>query len=195
MTTYIKIHLAESLAVKQALLSDDQLVSLIEHAGNIWGDCLQAGGKIMFAGNGGSASDAQHLAGELISRFYYDRPALAGLALTTDTSVLTAIGNDYGYDQTFVRQIRGLGRPGDILVGLSTSGNSANVLVAMTAARELGMKTIGLTGRSGGKLAGLVDCCLRMPSDSTPRIQECHITVGHILCAMVEQRCFPSKTT
>ena len=193
MTDYIKSHIAESIAAKQALLNDDALLAQIEHVGKLWGDCLQKGGKILFAGNGGSASDAQHLAGELISRFYYDRPALAGLALTTDTSVLTAIGNDYGYDQTFVRQIRGLGRPGDILVGLSTSGNSANVLVAMAAARELGLITIGLTGHSGGKLADIVDHCLCMPSDSTPRIQECHITVGHILCAIVEQRCFPRK--
>lgn len=195
MTFNIKSHITESITAKQALLADDKLLEQIAHAGKLWGDCLQAGGKILFAGNGGSASDAQHLAGELISRFYYDRPALAGLALTTDTSVLTAIGNDYGYDQTFVRQVRGLGRRGDILVGLSTSGNSANVLVAMATARELGLTTIGLTGRSGGKLTHLVDCCLRMPTDSTPRIQECHITVGHILCAMVEQRCFPNKAT
>lgn len=186
--------LTESIAVKQALAADQALLLAIENAAQSLVRCLQQGNKVLFAGNGGSAADAQHLAGELVSRFYYDRPALAGLALTTDTSVLTAIGNDYGYEQTFSRQVRGLGRPGDVLVGLTTSGNSPNILAAMAAARELGLVTIGLTGRSGGKLAQAVDCCLRIPSDSTPRIQECHITVGHILCALVEARIFPRET-
>lgn len=186
-----RAHIDESIQVKQQLLADAAVLGAIEQATTILVDCLQNGGKVLFAGNGGSAADAQHLAGELVSRFYYDRPALAGLALTTDTSVLTAIGNDYGYEQTFVRQVQALGRPGDVLVALTTSGNSPNILSAVASARDLGLTAIGLTGRSGGKLAAMVDCCLRMPSASTPRIQECHILVGHILCAVVEQRCCP----
>ena len=187
----IRGHLTESIAVKQLILADGHLLQEIHSAADVLVNALKRGGKVMFAGNGGSAADAQHLAGELVSRFYYDRPALAGLALTTDTSVLTAIGNDYGYEQTFVRQVRGLGRSEDVFVGLSTSGNSPNILAAMTAAKEIGIKTIGLTGASGGKLIQSVDLCLKMPSDSTPRIQECHIAVGHILCALVEAKCFP----
>jgi D-sedoheptulose 7-phosphate isomerase len=187
----VRDHVAASIEAKQRLLADAEALTAIELAAGLLVDCLQRGGKVLFAGNGGSAADAQHLAGELVSRFYYDRPALAGLALTTDTSVLTAIGNDYGYEQTFVRQVHGLGRPGDVLVALTTSGNSPNILAAVEVARGVGMRTIGLTGRGGGKVATAVDCCLRMPSDSTPRIQECHILVGHILCALVEERCYP----
>jgi D-sedoheptulose 7-phosphate isomerase len=152
---------------------------------------LAAGHKVMFAGNGGSAADAQHLAGELVSRFYYDRPAAAALALTTDTSVLTAIGNDYGYDRVFERQVHGLGRPGDVLIAISTSGRSPNILKALAAARATGVVAVGFTGANGGDMVPLCDLCLRVPGDSTPLIQQLHIVAGHIVCALVEARLFP----
>ena len=152
---------------------------------------LAAGHKVMFAGNGGSAADAQHLAGELVSRFYYDRPAAAALALTTDTSVLTAIGNDYGYDRVFERQVHGLGRPGDVLIAISTSGRSPNILKALAAARATGVVAVGFTGANGGDMVPLCDLCLQVPADSTPLIQQLHIVAGHIVCALVEARLFP----
>lgn len=154
---------------------------------------LRSGGKIMFAGNGGSAADAQHWAGELVSRFYYDRPGLPAIALTTDTSALTAIGNDYGYDYTFARQLEALGREGDVFFAISTSGNSPNILRACHAARDRGVRTIGLTGEAGGKLAELSDICFRIPSKETPRIQEGHEFIGHIVCALIEQEMFPKN--
>lgn len=154
---------------------------------------LRNGGKIMFAGNGGSAADAQHWAGELVSRFYYDRPGLPAIALTTDTSALTAIGNDYGYDYTFARQLEALGREGDVFFAISTSGNSPNILRACRAAREKGVRTIGLTGEAGGKLVELSDICFRIPSKETPRIQEGHEFIGHIVCALIEQEMFPKN--
>lgn len=147
---------------------------------------LQAGGKIMFCGNGGSAADAQHLAAELLGRYLRSRKALPALALTTDSSALTAIGNDFGFETIFARQIEGLGRAGDVLVAISTSGNSANILQAVRMAQTLGLTTIGLTGAGGGALAELCDLCLRVPSTDTPHIQEMHIAVGHLLCGLVE---------
>jgi D-sedoheptulose 7-phosphate isomerase len=152
---------------------------------------LRQGNKILFAGNGGSAADAQHLAGELISRFHYDRPGLSAFALSTDSSVLTAIGNDYGYEQLFARQVQAVGKPGDVFFGISTSGRSPNILNALRAAREQGLLTVGLTGRNGGQMPGLCDHCLRAPSDSTPRIQEGHIAIGHTVCWLIEQQMFP----
>ena len=145
------------------------------------------------AGNGGSAADAQHIAGELVSRFYFDRPALGALALTTDTSIMTAIGNDYGYDYLFSRQLEGLGNGGDVFVGISTSGNSRNILSALKTAKAKGMLAVGLTGQKGGLMDELCDIVLRVPSDSTPRIQESHITIGHILCMIVEDSIFGGK--
>jgi D-sedoheptulose 7-phosphate isomerase len=145
----------------------------------------------MLAGNGGSAGDAQHIAGELLSRLNYERAPSAGLALTTDTSVLTAIGNDYGYEQVFARQVRGLGRPGDVFVGISTSGRSRNVLAALTAARQIGVTTIGFSGWSGNAMVSLCDYVLRVPSDRTPIIQQIHITAAHIICGLVEVVLFP----
>jgi D-sedoheptulose 7-phosphate isomerase len=147
----------------------------------------------MFAGNGGSAADAQHFAGELVSRFYYDRPAIASLALTTDSSILTAIGNDYHYERIFSRQIEALGRSGDVFVGISTSGRSPNVLGGLAAARRLGLRTVGLTGRSGGDMAALCDIVIHIPSDSTPLIQQGHLLVGHLLCAMIEKTIHPQR--
>jgi D-sedoheptulose 7-phosphate isomerase len=154
-------------------------------------DSLRAGGKLMVCGNGGSAADAQHWAGELVSRFHYDRPGLPAIALTTDTSILTAIGNDYGYERLFARQVEALGRPGDVLFAISTSGRSPNILAALKAAKERQIVTVGFTGASGGTMRELCDICLRIPSDSTPRIQEGHEVLGHAICAMVEAAIFP----
>ncbi|KAF1682953.1 MULTISPECIES: D-sedoheptulose 7-phosphate isomerase [unclassified Veillonella] len=148
---------------------------------------LAAGNKVLFCGNGGSAADAQHLAAELIGRFQKERRSLASIALTTDTSILTAVANDYGYDEVFARQVEGLGRAGDVLIGISTSGNSANVVKAALKARDTGMHTIAFTGEGGGKLQDICDITLAIPSKVTARIQEMHILVGHIICELVEE--------
>lgn len=150
-------------------------------------EAIRGGGTVLFCGNGGSAADSQHLAAELMGRFAKDRAPMAALALTVDTSALTAIGNDYGYDEVFARQLRGIGRKGDVLVGLSTSGNSTNVVAAIKAARERGIVTIGLTGAGGGKMRELCDLCLCVPSGNTARIQEMHIAAGHTICMLVEE--------
>ncbi|MEH2544261.1 D-sedoheptulose 7-phosphate isomerase [Bradyrhizobium sp. AZCC 2262] len=158
----------------------------IEQAAGAMIASLAAGNKILFCGNGGSAADSQHLAAELMGRYLRDRAPLAALALTVDTSALTAIGNDYGYDEVFARQLRGVGRRGDVLVGLSTSGNSANVIVAIEAARAMGIVTIGMTGTNGGRMDDLCDILIKVPATRTNRIQEMHIAVGHMLCGFVE---------
>ena len=163
-----------------------QLAPEIAAAAQMMIDCLRGGGLVAFCGNGGSAADSQHLSGELISRFRRERAAFRGLALTTDTSILTAIGNDYGYEKVFARQVQGLMSEGDLLVLISTSGKAENCLVAVEMARSLGVKTLALTGATGGELAACVDLCLRVPSSDTPRIQEAHITIGHIICDLVE---------
>ncbi len=152
----------------------------------MWSAALKAGGRVLFCGNGGSAADAQHLAAELSGRFEMNRPAMAGLALTTDTSALTAIANDFGYESVFARQVEALGRPGDVLYAISTSGNSPNVLAAAKAARALGMSVVGVTGAGGGKLAGLSDVLLDVPAAKAARVQELHIAVGHMVCGIVE---------
>jgi D-sedoheptulose 7-phosphate isomerase len=152
---------------------------------------LRAGRKVLICGNGGSAADAQHWAGELVSRFHYDRPGLPAIALTTDSSILTAIGNDYGYDRVFARQVEALGTEGDVLFALSTSGNSPNVIAALEAARAKAIITVGFTGSGGGRMAALCDICIRVPSTSTPRIQEGHEVIGHAICAMIEAVIFP----
>lgn len=154
---------------------------------------LRNEGKILFAGNGGSAADAQHWSGELVSRFYYDRPGLPAIALTTDSSILTAIGNDYGFDYIFARQVEALGRAGDVLVVISTSGNSPNIVRAVEVAKIRGITTIGFTGAGGGKLAGMADICFCVPSPETPRIQEGHEFLGHMLCAMIEAEMHPRE--
>ena len=161
---------------------------------DVVGRCLAAlrrGNKILFAGNGGSAADAQHWAAELVSRFGYDRPGLPGIALTTDTSALTAIGNDYGFERVFARQVEALGRKGDLLFALSTSGNSKNILLAIEAARTAGIDVVGFTGRSGGAMADRCTICLKMPSDETPKIQEGHELLGHLICGLIEREMFP----
>jgi D-sedoheptulose 7-phosphate isomerase len=184
-------YLRASRDTLDAALADPEFVATIGAITDKVTAALAAGNKVLLAGNGGSAGDAQHLAGELVSRFYYDRPAAAGIALTVDTSVLTAIGNDYGYEHVFARQVQGLGRPGDVLIAISTSGRSPNILKALTAARAGDLVAIGFTGRSGGDMPALCDLCLRAPADSTPLIQQMHITAGHIVFGLVEARLFP----
>ena len=151
---------------------------------------LARGGKLLLCGNGGSAADAQHIAAEFVNRFMMDRPPLPAIALSTDTSILTAIGNDFGFEQAFSKQVQALGNPGDMLLGISTSGNSANVLLALTAARERGLTTLGLSGGTGGKMAPLCDRLITVPSNSTPLIQEIHIAVGHLLCGLTDYYLF-----
>jgi D-sedoheptulose 7-phosphate isomerase len=174
----LRIHLAQALGEK------------IVDAANVIAESLKNGGKVLLFGNGGSAADAQHLAAELVGRFVLERSPLPGIALTTDSSILTAVGNDYGFDQVFVRQILALGRPKDVAIGISTSGNSPNVIKAVQAAAEQGLRTIGLAGRDGGALAKAVELPITVPSTNTARIQECHIAVGHVLCELVEDELF-----
>ena len=152
--------------------------------------CLQSGGKLLFFGNGGSAADAQHLAAEFVGRFVLERQGLPAIALTTDSSILTSVGNDYGFDQVFARQIEALGRPNDVAVGISTSGNSPNVIEAVKKAKKQNVKTIGLAGKDGGALAKSVDLAITVSSTNTARVQECHIAIGHILCELVENELF-----
>jgi len=181
----------KSIQLLTAMLNDEALHSQVEQALAISVQALKAGHKILFAGNGGSAADAQHWAGELVSRFYFDRPGLPGIALTTDTSILTAIGNDYGYDYVFARQVEALGQEGDVLFAISTSGNSKNIVRAIDAARAKGLKVVGFTGHGGGAMASSCDICFRVPSAETPRIQEGHEALGHLLCALIEVEMFP----
>jgi D-sedoheptulose 7-phosphate isomerase len=174
--------LQESIELHRWLLT---LTPQISQAARMFIKCIEGGGKVMFGGNGGSAADAQHLAAELVNRFKKERRPLAGLALTTDTSIITSIGNDYSFDEIFAKQIMALGRAGDLLVGISTSGNSKDVIRALETARSMGIATIGLTGDSG-KIRDMVDCALCIPSGNTPRVQEAHILIGHILCELLE---------
>jgi D-sedoheptulose 7-phosphate isomerase len=174
----------ESIAVQVELAKVG--VREIVLAGRKIADCLQIGGKLIVFGNGGSAADSQHIAAEFVGRYRVDRKAIAAIALTTDSSTLTSISNDYGFENTFSRQLEAIGKPGDVVLAISTSGNSPNVLRAVEVAKELGLLTVGLSGRSGGKLGGYVDLCLRVPSDSTPRIQEAHSLIIHILSGIVE---------
>jgi D-sedoheptulose 7-phosphate isomerase len=191
LKAFIDGEFAKTIANLQSMAADRSARDLLEQAVRMCAAALRSGGKLLLAGNGGSAADAQHWAGELVSRFYYDRPGLTAIALTTDTSVLTAIGNDYGFDYIFARQVEALGRKGDVFIAISTSGNSANVLRAADAARERGLGVIGFTGQSGGQLAAKCDLCLRVPSTETPRIQEGHEVLGHLLCALIEADLFP----
>ena len=179
-----------SIATKQSLLRSPEVVLTVAKVSEILVNALKQGNKALLFGNGGSAADAQHIAAELVGRFAFDRPALPALALSVNSSCVTAIGNDYGFDQVFSRQIEALARSGDVAVGISTSGNSANVLRAMSTAKKIGLKTIALTGRSGGSLKNAVDYCICAPSSETPRIQECHILIGHIISELVEREIF-----
>lgn len=166
----------------------------IVQAASLMIHCLQSDGKLLFFGNGGSAADAQHLAAEFVGRFVLERPGLPAIALTTDSSILTSVGNDYGFDQVFARQIEALGSPNDVAVGISTSGNSPNVIEAVNKARQQNVKTIGLAGKDGGALAKCADLAITVSSTNTARIQECHIAIGHILCELVENELLKSKS-
>jgi len=189
MKAQVERLMAESCAVKQDLIR--YYLDAIAKAVDATLQALKGGNLILLCGNGGSAADAQHLAAEFVNRFLIDRAALPAIALTTDTSVLTSIGNDSDFRQVFARQIEALGKAGDVLYAISTSGNSGNVIEAVKAARKRGMETIAFTGGDGGKLAPLCDLALIAPSRSTPRIQEAHITIGHIICQIVEEELFP----
>jgi D-sedoheptulose 7-phosphate isomerase len=179
-----------SIAVKQRLLGSPEVVSTIAKVSEILVGAFDRGNKALLFGNGGSAADAQHIAAEFVGRFAFDRPALPALALSVNTSCVTAIGNDYGFDQVFSRQIEALGRPGDVAIGISTSGNSPNVLRGVLAAHKIGLHTIALTGQTGGRLKHEVDHCIGVPSNQTPNIQECHILIGHIISELVEKVLF-----
>ncbi|MBW2573982.1 MAG: D-sedoheptulose 7-phosphate isomerase [Deltaproteobacteria bacterium] len=182
--------LRESLEVKDRFIKNN--INLIQRGADMLSTCITSGHKILIFGNGGSAADAQHIAAEFVNRFQIERPPLAALALTTDTSIITSIGNDYHFDKIFSKQIRALGKKDDIAMGISTSGNSKNVIQAINAGRKIGMFTIGLTGR-GGELTECADLVFSVKSDTTARIQEAHITLGHILCDLVERILFPEQ--
>lgn len=184
-----------SIAVKQSLLGSTEVVSTIAKVSEILIDALDQRNKVLLFGNGGSAADAQHIAAEFVGRFAFDRPALPALALSANTSCVTAIGNDYGFDLVFSRQIEALGRPGDVAIGISTSGNSPNVLRALSVAKKMGLHTGALTGCTGGKVKDSVDHCICAPSNETPRIQECHILIGHIISELVEQTIFHEQSS
>ena len=185
----LKSEIEASIKVKRKLLEDEKLLDQVLEVSR---ECLKTlldGGKIIFCGNGGSFADAQHLSAEFTSRFLFDRPAMASIALGTNNSGLTAMGNDYGYENIFSRELEALGKPEDMLIGITTSGNSANIIKGVDAANKIGITTFILTGESGGKLKGLADC-IQIPSTDTARIQECHILVGHIICGFVEKAMF-----
>jgi D-sedoheptulose 7-phosphate isomerase len=179
-----------SIDVKELLLTNSEVVSAIARVSEILIDALQKGNKVILFGNGGSAGDAQHIAAEFVGRFAFDRPALPALALNVNTSCITAIGNDYGFDLVFSRQLEALARSGDVAIGISTSGKSPNIVGAMTTANKMGLRTVGLTGSAGRELESAVENCICVPSSETPRIQECHILIGHIISELVEQTIF-----
>ncbi|MFS3136714.1 SIS domain-containing protein [Gluconacetobacter sacchari] len=186
----VAAYVGQAQAVISAITS---LAAPIGQAADLWIESLRTGGKILFCGNGGSAADAQHLAAELLGRFLTDREPMPALSLTVDTSSLTAISNDFGYETVFSRQLKGIGRQGDVLVGLSTSGNSRNVVNAFALARTMGVRTVGLTGQHGGAMAELSDILIAVPDARTNHIQEAHITIGHLICAIVETTLYPNN--
>ena len=186
---YIKAYLDDSIAVKKLLQESDSVLSQISLVADLIINAYKNGNKVILAGNGGSAADSQHIAAEFVSRFFFDRPGLPAIAITTDTSMLTAIGNDYGFDKLFARQLQAQSKPGDVFIGISTSGNSVNIINAMELAKELGVTSVALFGEAG-KLKDLVDYSINVPSKITPYIQECHICIGHMICAIVERAIF-----
>lgn len=189
----VREEIAQSIATKQAILGNDEILAKIEQAAQIMTDAYRNGRSALLAGNGGSAADAQHLAGELVNQFYFARPGIPAHSLSTDTSVMTAIGNDIGYKYLFSRQIEAQGSKGDVFIGISTSGNSENIVEALKACRAKGITSIGFTGCKPCKMDDLADLCIKVPSDCTPRIQESHILIGHIICAIVEENLFGKK--
>jgi len=189
-TSRVSRTIQASIAVKEALLRDTELISTDSKVSALLIDAFHRKNKVILFGNGGSAADAQHIAAEFVGRFAFNRAALPALALNVNTSCVTAIGNDYGFDQVFSRQIEALGRAGDVAVGISTSGNSVNVIQAVSVAKQMGLHTVGLNGGNGGKLKAAVDHCICIPSNETPRIQECHMLIGHIISELVERAIF-----
>lgn len=194
LTHQIQDYLSQSRDVVQAALDTPEFLKSLEQCVEVIATSLENGGKLLTCGNGGSAGDAQHIAGEFVSRLMYDRPPTAAIALTVDSSVMTAVANDYGYEHVFSRQVLGLGSPGDVLMAISTSGNSPSILQAMEAARTKGMLVIAFTGLTGGKMPPLSDIVVHAPSGSTPFIQQVHIMAAHIVCGLVEERLFPRTT-
>jgi D-sedoheptulose 7-phosphate isomerase len=192
--TRVRRIIEASIAVKRLLHDNDAILEKITQVAEVLLEVLKLGNKPILFGNGGSAADAQHIAAELVGRFAFDRDPLPALAVSVNTSCLTAVGNDYGFELVFARQIQALGRPGDLAIGISTTGNSPNVVRGIEVARAMGLRTAALTGGSGGRLKNLVDHCICVPSDETPRIQECHILVGHILSEIVEEAMFHGKS-
>ena len=190
MKGYIVEEIIKAQHVMHAMSADEILLATLERAAAACIDCLQRGGKILLAGNGGSAADSQHIAGEFVSRFAFDRPGLPAVALTTDTSIITAIGNDYGYEKLFARQVQAHGKKGDVFIAFTTSGKSPNILLALREARAQGLVCVGLTGNRGGTICELCDYLLEVPHADTPRIQEGHSVLGHILCGLVEEAIF-----
>lgn len=194
MQSYINQKIYEAQQVMSAMLLDESLLITLEQTAFACIKSIREGGKILLAGNGGSAADAQHIAGEFVSKFAFNRPGLPAIALTTDTSILTAIGNDYGYEKLFARQIQALGQKGDVFIGYSTSGNSPNILLALEAARQMGIICIGFTGNRGGPMKSLCEFLLEVPSADTPKTQEGHLVLGHILCGLVENAFFKERS-
>ncbi|HRN82732.1 MAG TPA: D-sedoheptulose 7-phosphate isomerase [Nitrosomonas europaea] len=194
MRSYITSQIQETQRIMLAMLADEGLLSRVDAAAQACIDCMQAGNKILLAGNGGSAADAQHIAGEFVSRFAFDRPGLPAIALTTDTSILTAIGNDYGYENLFARQVQAHAQKGDVFIAYSTSGKSPNIITALQEAKSRGVICIGMSGNRGGPMKDLCDHYLDVPSADTPKIQEGHAVLGHILCGLVECTLFKAST-
>jgi D-sedoheptulose 7-phosphate isomerase len=193
MKDFIKSKIQASVDLKTSLLNNDAILETVNAVVNDIITCYKHDGKVLWAGNGGSAADAQHLAAELSGRFYYDRPPLFSEALHVNTSYTTAVANDYSYDEIYARLVKAMGRKGDVLIGLSTSGNSGNVVKALEVANSLGLITVGFTGETGGKMKGLCKYLVNIPSKDTPRIQECHMLLGHTICELVEINLFPKK--
>lgn len=187
---FIKNYISDSIETKRNILENEEILAQIKNVSLIIIDSLKKGKKVLICGNGGSAADAQHIAAEFVSRFYFDRPGLPAIALTVDTSILTAIGNDYGYDKTFSRQVQANGNEGDVLIGISTSGNSPNVLNAILEAKTKGIIAIGLTGQKESEISKSANICIKVPSCETPKIQESHIMIGHVICALAEKAIF-----
>jgi D-sedoheptulose 7-phosphate isomerase len=193
MSDFIKSKLKASIDLKSSLLNNPTILATVDKVVSEIINCYKADGKVLWCGNGGSAADAQHLAAELSGRFYYDRPPLFSEALHVNTSYTTAVANDYSYDEIYARLVKAMGRKGDVLIGLSTSGNSGNVVKALEVANSLGMITVGFTGETGGKMKDLCKYLVNIPSKDTPRIQECHMLFGHTICEIVEMQLYPKK--
>lgn len=190
LKAFVRKEFESSIQTKMKLLENPEIIKTVAKIAEVCIHSFKNGGKLLFAGNGGSAADAQHISAEFVSRFYFDRPGLPSISLSSDPSVVTAIGNDYGYENLFARQIQAYGKPGDVLIAISTSGKSPNVLKGIATAKAMGLITVAFTSEKGGDMAEVCDYAIQAPSSSTPNIQECHITIGHAICAGVEEALF-----